>query len=89
MKSIVCCTLFLLSIVQAAPPKARVVPEPARKTHFISNQTANPAANKAKPATPKVVAARPIPSKSWRWVPKFQKSGRDDTLWGFLLRKPF
>jgi hypothetical protein len=79
----------------AVPPKARVVAEPARKSKVhVSSSTASAAqkqkaAQAEKDTVPKVVAARPVASNSWRWIPKFQKTGKEDTTWGFLLKRPF
>jgi hypothetical protein len=79
----------------AVPPKARVVAEPTRKSKvLVSSSTASPAgkekaAKVEKNTVPKVVAARPVASNSWRWVPRFQKTGKEDTTWGFLLKRPF
>jgi hypothetical protein len=79
----------------AVPPRARVVDVPPRKTKILVSSSATSAVGKEKSSqaekntVPKVVAARPIASNGWRWVPKFQKSGKEDTIWGFLLKRPF
>jgi hypothetical protein len=79
----------------AVPPKARVVGEPVRKTKvLVSSSTTSPndkqkSARKEENTVPKVVAARPVASNSWSWIPKFQKTGKEDTTWGFLLKRPF
>jgi hypothetical protein len=79
----------------AVPPKARVVVVQPKKTKVLVSTSAASAADKEKAAqaekdtVPKVVAARPVASNSWRWIPKFQKSGKEDTTWGFLLKRPF
>jgi hypothetical protein len=83
------CAVLLLPVTYATPPKARVVAEPHRKTAAPVSASPNSTDKKEKATTPKVVTARPVPSKKWRWVPKFQKSGKEDTTWGFLFRRPF
>jgi hypothetical protein len=79
----------------SVPPKARVVVMPPRKTKILVSTSTSSAAAKEKAAqaekntVPKVVAARPVASNDWRWIPKFQKTGKEDTTWGFLLKRPF
>ena len=89
MRFIVLCAILLLPAAYAIPPKARVVTKPDQGTKVLVSKTADSAAGKVKDTTPKVVAARPVSCKKWRWVPKFQKSGKEDTTWGFLFRRPF
>jgi hypothetical protein len=79
----------------SVPPKARVVVEPTRKNKGSVSTSIAAAAGKQKAAAaekntvPKVVAARPVATNSWRWIPRFQKTGKEDTTWGFLLKRPF
>ncbi len=79
----------------AAPPKARVVEvQPKKNKILASNGATSPvekatAAQAEKNTIPKVVNARPVPSSRWRWFPKFQKSGKEDTTWGFIFKRPF
>lgn len=104
MKSILCCAILILPAAHGAsrkpaensattvPPKARVVAIQPKKTKILVSTSGSASANKAKPAeaaVPKVVAARAIPSYDWRLSPKFQKTGKEDTTWGFMLRRPF
>jgi hypothetical protein len=79
----------------SVPPKARVVVVPPRKTRILVSTAAispvgrEKAALAEKNTVPKVVAVRPVASNRWRWIPKFQKSGKEDTTWGFILKRPF
>lgn len=79
----------------AAPPKARVVSVPPKRAKILVSTSgaarvdAGKAAQEEKNLVPKVVAVRPVASNSWRWFPKFQKSGREDTTWGFIIKRPF
>ena len=79
----------------SVPPKARVVAAHPKKTKLHVSVLGEAAADKskaiqaAKTSVPKVVAARPIPSNRWYWFPKFQKSGKEDTTYGFMLKRRF
>lgn len=77
------------------PPKARVVTAHPKKTKVHVSVLGDAAADKAKAVqaakanVPKVVAARTIPSNRWHWFPKFQKTGKEDTTYGFMLKRRF
>lgn len=77
------------------PPKARVVVVHPKKTKVLVSTSGASAVDKAKSAqeakstVPRVVAARAVPSNSWRLSPKFQKSGKEDTTWGFMFNRRF
>jgi N-acetylmuramoyl-L-alanine amidase CwlA len=89
MRFIVLCVILITPAVNAVPPKARVVTEPQQTAKAPANPSSNSAVKREKATTPKVVAARPVQSKGWRWVPKFQKTGKQETLWGLFLKRPF
>jgi len=79
----------------AVPPRARVVEVRPKKTKIRVSVLGDAAVNKtkavqaAKATVPKVVAARPTPSNRWYWFPKFQKTGKEDTTCGFMLKRCF
>lgn len=70
------------------PPKARVVENhPKTEKLYVSTSGASSTA-KGKPAASKVVPSSPT-ANDWHLTPKFEEGGKDDTTYGFLLKRRF
>ncbi|MEO5913537.1 MAG: hypothetical protein ABIS50_04850 [Luteolibacter sp.] len=70
------------SIPLAVPKRAKIV-QPA-KTKVYVNATTKPVI----PATPKKSKPTP-PSGQWKFTPRVEDRGREETNYGFLLKRSF
>ena len=100
VKSILCCALLSIPAAHGAPrhfsgnsaaivPPKAVVVHPTKEKIYVSiaGETATDKAKSAK--TPKATVPKVVTPDIWHFSPKFVDEGKEDTTYGFMLKRKF